>query len=82
MALAGVRGRLVSAAFAEAQLGTPGYEAVPSDVIRRLDAWSERWQATLGPASSVRAVTDAAAIPLLRILGYDIRGRTDNRPLH
>jgi hypothetical protein len=78
MALAGVRGRLISAAFAEARLVAPGHEAPPSDVVRRLDAWADRCQTTLGPASSVRAITDGAVIPLLRILGYDLRGRSDN----
>src|SRR5688500_7263782 len=78
MTLAGVRGRLITAAFAEARLNAPGYDAPPSDVIRRLDAWSDRLQAHLGPASSVRSITDGAVIPLLRILGYDIGRRIDD----
>lgn len=81
MALAGIRGRLISAAFGEAQLGSGGYDAVPSPIARGLDVWSERCQANLGPASSVRAITDGAVIPLLRILGYDIGRRTDSGSL-
>ena len=73
-----MRGRLISAAFAESQLSAPaGYGTTPADVVQHLDRWSERVEANLGPASSARAIADAAVIPLLRILGYDVRGRTD-----
>ena len=81
MGLTGVRGRLISAAFAESQLNAPsGYAGPPADVVRHLDRWSERVQANLGPASSARAIADGAVTPLLRILGYEIKRRTDRGP--
>ena len=82
MGIAGIRGRLISAAFAEARFGVSGAEdAPPANVVRHLEKWSERSQANLGPASSVRAIADGAVLPLLRILGYEVRGRTDRPQL-
>jgi hypothetical protein len=76
--VAGLRGRLVSASFAQSELaGMPGAAAAPSAVIRALDSWSDQRAATLGPASSVRAVTDVALVPLLRILGFEVGRRVD-----
>ena len=76
--ITGVRGRLVSASFAEAQLqALPGAAAAPPSVVRALDVWSDRCESTLGPASSIRAISDVAVIPLLRILGFDIGRRID-----
>ena len=75
---AGVRGRLVSAAFADTTLASlPGAEAPPPVVVHDLEAWVERRDASLGPASSVRAVADGAVIPLLKILGYAVERRLD-----
>jgi hypothetical protein len=75
---AGVRGRLVSAAFADTVLPSlPGAEAPPPLAIRHLDAWADRRDASLGPASSTRAIADTAVIPLLKILGYVIERRID-----
>ena len=73
---AGVRGRLVSAAFADTTLASlPGAEAPPAAVIHDLEAWIDRRDASLGPASSVRAIADGAVIPLLKILGYAVERR-------
>ncbi|MBI2829140.1 MAG: N-6 DNA methylase [Acidobacteria bacterium] len=76
--IAGVRGRLISATFAETALHTlPGAAEPPAAVVRALDAWSDRRESTLGPASSIRAIADAGVIPLLKILGFGIGRRTD-----
>jgi hypothetical protein len=75
---AGVRGRLVSAAFIDTELPSlPGAAAAPPVVVRDLDAWADRRDASIGPASSARAIADIAVIPLLRILGYTIERRVD-----
>jgi hypothetical protein len=76
--IAGVRGRLISASFAQTELQMlPGAAAAPPAIVRALDVWSDRRQATLGPASSLRAISDVAVIPLLRTLGFDITRRID-----
>jgi hypothetical protein len=69
----------VTASFARDLLtALPGARAAPADADIALEAWAERTDATLGPASSVRSITDARIIPLLRILGYAVAGRIDN----
>jgi hypothetical protein len=74
----GVRGRLVTAAFCRDVLPTlTGAEPVPASISRMFERWFLRADAALGPASGVRSVAEIAAIPLLRILGYTVRGRTD-----
>ena len=74
----GVRGRLVSAAFADTWLASlPGSDAPPPHTLRALEAWAERRNASLGPASSARAIADVAVIPLLKILGYAVERRLD-----
>src|SRR5688500_16749952 len=74
----GVRGRLVSASFADAWLASlPEADAPSAHVLRALDAWAERRDASLGPASSPRAIADIAVVPLLKILGYSIERRLD-----
>jgi hypothetical protein len=76
--IAGVRGRLISATFAETALHTlPGAAEPPAAVVHALDAWSDRRESTLGPASSIRSIADAGVIPLLKILGFDIGRRID-----
>ncbi|HXH24924.1 MAG TPA: N-6 DNA methylase, partial [Vicinamibacterales bacterium] len=74
----GVRGRLVTASFARSGLGAlaPGV-AMPPEITRQLSRWAHRVERTLGPASSVRAIADVAVLPLLAVLGYDIRERVD-----
>ena len=77
---AGVRGRLVSAAFADTVLHTlPEAEAPPPLVVRALEAWSDRRDASLGPATSLRAIADVAVLPLLKILGFAVERRADER---
>jgi hypothetical protein len=74
----GLRGRLVTATFAESLLATvPGAVSPPPEIVRALDVWAERRASTIGPASSVRAITDVLVIPLLAILGFDVERRTD-----
>ncbi|MGH9257101.1 MAG: Eco57I restriction-modification methylase domain-containing protein [Vicinamibacterales bacterium] len=76
--ITGVCGRLISATFAQAELhALPGAATPPTVFIAALDVWSDRRESILGPSSSLRAITDAAVIPLLKLLGYDITGRAD-----
>ncbi|MBF8300386.1 MAG: hypothetical protein HW394_756, partial [Acidobacteria bacterium] len=76
--IAGIRGRLISATFAETALhALPGAAEPPPAVVRALDSWSDRRESALGPASSIRAIADAGVIPLLKILGFDIGRRID-----
>ena len=76
---AGVRGRLVTATFTDNLLHTlPGTAPPPGDFASALDAWAHRREATVGPASSVRALADAVVIPLLRILGFTLSSRVDH----
>jgi hypothetical protein len=76
---AGVRGRLISSSFAREGLPAIAGAAapLPAGTARALRLLTERIDATLGPASSVRAITDVAVIPLLRLLGFDVRSRID-----
>src|SRR5262245_24506316 len=74
----GIRGRLVTTAFARDLLpAVSGAAAMPPEVRRAIGAWWRRADAALGPASSVRAIADVSASPLLHLLGYTIVGRSD-----
>jgi hypothetical protein len=76
--IAGVSGRLISASFAESELpDIAGHSTPPLDARRAIDAWSAHREAAFGPASSVRAITDGIAIPLLKILGFTVTRRVD-----
>ncbi len=76
--MTGLRGRLISASFAQSELAAiPGAAPAPASVVRALDSWSDRRAAALGPASSVRAIADVALVPLLRILGFEVGRRID-----
>jgi hypothetical protein len=71
--IAGVRGRLVTASFAQDGLPSlPSFEPVPPRVSRELERWHSRCESTLGPASSVRGICDTALIPLLHLLGFAV----------
>ena len=71
--IAGIRGRLVTASFARDMLETVrGVEPLPPRVAREIEAWHQRCDATLGPASSVRAICETALAPLLRLLGFTV----------
>ena len=74
----GIRGRLISSSFArEILVSMPGATPPPAAFGRAVDAWSERVEATLGPASSVRSIADVAVLPLLRMLELDVASRID-----
>jgi len=78
--ITGVSGRLISASFAETELpAMAGHTAPPVDALRALDAWSAQREAAFGPASSVRAIADGVAIPLLKILGFTVNRRVDGQ---
>jgi Eco57I restriction-modification methylase len=70
--LAGVSGHLVSTAFLEGRVRQAGVAPPVESVRRELSAWRSR--CTFGPASSVRALLDAGAVPLFAILGFDPPG--------
>ena len=77
--IVGVSGRLVSASFASAELPRlSGVAEPPPDLRRSLLTWDRTRAASLGPASSVRAVADVAVVPLLHALGYQIDIRRES----
>jgi hypothetical protein len=74
----GVRGGLISASFARDLLPSmPGVVPLPPTAAAKLASWSRRVEAALGTASSVRAITDAAVLPLLELLGLSVERRVD-----
>jgi len=76
--IAGVRGRLITGAFAATELPAIAAPAVPPrETLRALHEWSARREAAFGPASGVRAIADGIAVPLLKILGFTIIRRHD-----
>ena len=80
--ITGVRGRLISATFAHTELRSlPGATPPPPEFVAALEGWAQRWASTIGPSASLRTIGDAIVIPLLKLLGYEIRVRID-RPLH
>jgi hypothetical protein len=75
--IAGVSGRLLTTSYVRMRLSAaPGAgAAVPPHVLRALRALSERIDIALGPASGIRAITDVAVMPLLRLLGFTVSSR-------
>src|SRR5688500_8184169 len=74
----GFSGRLISSSFAADAL--PELSAIheaPAHAARSTARWNASREAQLGPASSVRAIADVAAVPLLALLGYVIVRRRD-----
>src|SRR6185503_2800315 len=70
----------VTASFAETELpAVSGSSTPPRDTLRALHEWATRRETTFGPASGVRAIADGIAIPLLKILGFTIMRRQDDR---
>jgi hypothetical protein len=68
--ITGVHGRLLTASFIRDRLPTlPGVSAPPPSWARRLAECTQRIESTLGAASSVRAITDVALLPLIDLLG-------------
>ena len=77
--LTGVRGRLITASFAQTELtALAGDDSLPERVVRDIEAWSARRDESFGPASSIRAITDGVVVPLLGILGFGATRRTDH----
>ena len=76
----GVRGGLISSSFARDVLPSlPESVPVPQPAASALGRWSQRIEHTLGSASSVRAIADVAAVPLIELLGLSIERRVDGR---
>ncbi|HLG59943.1 MAG TPA: N-6 DNA methylase [Vicinamibacterales bacterium] len=76
--IAGVRGRLITASFARDVLPSmPDAAPVPRAVTRALASWSQRLEMMLGTASSVRAITDVAVMPLLSLLELSVASRAE-----
>jgi hypothetical protein len=74
----GVRGGLIGSAFARDVLPSmPESAPVPAHVASALASWAQRLEATLGTASSLRAITDVAVLPLLDLLGLPVDRRID-----
>jgi len=75
----GVRGGLISSAFARDVLpNMPESVAVPRSIASALASWSQRVDGTLGLTSSVRAIADVAALPLIELLGLIVERRIDD----
>ena len=76
---AGIRGRLITATFANTLLRTlPGAAIPPPHFAAALDAWAHERDHSVGPASSVRTIVDLVVTPLLRMLGFRIAARDDD----
>ena len=76
--LPGVRGGLITASFAQTELpALPGAGTPPDRVVSDIEAWSAHREASFGPASGIRAISDGVVIPLLKILGFTIGRRVD-----
>jgi hypothetical protein len=74
----GVHGRLLTASFIRDRLRTlPGVSAPPPTWARRLAECTRRIEAALGAASSVRAITDVAVLPLIELLGLQVVRNAD-----
>ena len=74
----GVGGGLITASFAQTGLpALPGAGSPPESVVGDIEAWSAHREASFGPASGIRAVTDGVVVPLLKILGFSIGRRVD-----
>ena len=74
----GVSGRLIGVSFATEVLPTiSGVREAPPHVLRGILQCHAAAQTALGPASSVRAVADIVAVPLLVLLGFAVTTRRD-----
>src|SRR4051812_27717841 len=75
---AGIRGRLISAAFTADELPRlPLFVPPPAFVRRRMEQCAEEITALLGPAASVRRVADVAIVPVLLLLDLVPAARED-----
>ena len=69
--LPGVSGSLITASFLQkAVLDDSVSNLVDARTLRQVHRWWKRVERVCGPATSVRALTDVAALPLFDILGY------------
>lgn len=74
----GFSGRLVSSSFVADVLPEHcGIQEPPTHVVRGTSRWNAVREAELGPASSVRAIADLAAGPLVELLGFRIAARRE-----
>ncbi len=74
----GVYGRLLTASFIRDVFPTlPGISSPPAAWSRRLRDCAQRIDTTLGAASSVRAITDVALLPIVDLLGLQMVRRVD-----
>jgi len=74
----GVRGGLISSAFARDVLPTMAEAVgVPPPIAAALASWSLRIERTLGLTSSVRVIVDVAILPLLDLLELTVERRID-----
>lgn len=68
--IAGISGQLVASTCLEARIGSRhDPREAPATERRKLEQWRTRCS-TLGPASSLRALFDVGAVPLMRALGF------------
>ena len=75
----GVHGRLLTASFIRDRLSTlPGASTPPVPWTRRLGECTRHIESTLGTASSVRAITDVALLPLIDLLGLAVIRRLES----
>ena len=76
--LPGLEGSLVSTAIAEQVFASGHGDRLGELARQRARRWMVRWwqrsTARLGPASSVRALFDEAAVPLFGMLGFGLAG--------
>src|SRR5512138_1414387 len=78
--IAGIRGRLITASFAATELpAICGGALPPGGAVRALHEWAARREAAFGPTSGVRAIADGLAVPLLKILGFTVIRRQDDK---
>ena len=66
----GYAGHLFAEDYVERLIGTPDVRRDAARLQRALSAWGST-ASTLGPASSLRAVTELATLPLARLLGFE-----------
>jgi hypothetical protein len=93
----GITGSLIANAFLTEVLLPEflrGGDSESQRAISRLRRWWRRSERLLGPASSARAILDIAVLPLVELLGYEVRqlqphsggfigtlGRTEEQPV-
>src|SRR5580765_2624765 len=69
--LAGFSGHLISEQFLEQRLNAQARDKPSLRIRLELRRWRQSQQ-LLGPASSVRTMLEAGAVPLARVLGFNV----------